>query len=118
MIGHALPVYRGYSSQYGYGLGNILGGVVRAAVPLIANVAKKAGSKLLSEGIDMLERKITKRKASGPPQKPVMKRRKVTSIAAAAAVPNKKAARAPRGFRPRRRGRRKLDIFDRRNGHL
>ena len=69
MIGHALPVYRGYSSQYGHGLGNVLGGVVRAAVPFMANFAKKAGTKLLHEGVNFLQQKIAKRKASKPLKK-------------------------------------------------
>lgn len=109
MIGHALPVYKGYSSQYGYGLGNILGGVVRAAVPFMASMAKKAGSKLVREGINMLERKITKRKATKPPQKHSVKRRKVARAPRAAV--NKKPLRTTRTIRSR--GRRKLDIFDR-----
>ena len=62
MIGHALPMYKGYSSQYGHGLGNVLGGVVRAAVPMVANLAKKAGAKLLHHGIDYLQEKISKKR--------------------------------------------------------
>ena len=41
MIGHALPVYQGYRSQYGHGLGNVLGGVMRAAIPFVSKLAKK-----------------------------------------------------------------------------
>ena len=52
MIGHAMPVYQGYSSQYGRGLGNVLGGLVRAAMPIVTKLAKTAGAKLLNTGLD------------------------------------------------------------------
>jgi len=46
-----IPVYRGYASQYGHGLGNVLGGIVRAALPMMKNVAKNAGKRLLHSGL-------------------------------------------------------------------
>lgn len=61
MIGHALPVYRGYASQYGYGLGNVLGGLVRSALPMIGNIAKSAGAKLLKTGLDAAGNALIKR---------------------------------------------------------
>lgn len=33
MIGHGVPVYQGYASQYGHGLGNVLRGYMRRAIP-------------------------------------------------------------------------------------
>ena len=71
MIGGGVPVYQGYSSQYGYGLGNVLGGIIRAAVPMITPIAKDVGRKLLKAGMRKL-RKPTKRKrkaANNPPRK-------------------------------------------------
>jgi hypothetical protein len=64
MIGHAMPVYRGYASQYGHGLGNVLGGLVRSALPIAGKIAKSAGSKLLETGLDILTERLNKRKAS------------------------------------------------------
>ena len=73
MIGHALPVYRGYVSQYGYGLGNVLGGLVRSALPMIGNIAKSAGAKLLQTGLDAAGEALIKRTHSK-----VSKKRKTT----------------------------------------
>ena len=42
MIGHGMPVYAGYASQRGYGLGNVLGGMFRSALPVVGSIAKKA----------------------------------------------------------------------------
>ena len=57
-----VPVYQGYPSQYGHGLGNVLGGIVRAALPIVKTVAKKAGSQLLESGINFVRKKVTKSK--------------------------------------------------------
>ena len=59
--GASIPVYHGYSSQYGSGLGNVLGGVLRAAVPHIAPLVKAAGHRLLDAGINAIERRVTGR---------------------------------------------------------
>ena len=68
-----IPVYQGYPSQYGHGLGNVLGGVFRAALPIVKsiakqaapvvkNVAKRAGSELLESGIKLVQKKMKKSK--------------------------------------------------------
>ena len=57
-----MNVYQGYASQYGHGLGNVLGGVARVALPMIKTIARKAGDQLLDTGIDFIQRKIGKRK--------------------------------------------------------
>ena len=44
-------VYRGYSSQYGAGLGNVLGGLIRSAVPFFTPLIKSAGKHLLTKGL-------------------------------------------------------------------
>ena len=62
MIGHAVPVFQGYASQYGHGLGNVLGGLVRAALPIAGKIAKTAGAKLVDTGLDFLTEKLNKRK--------------------------------------------------------
>lgn len=51
MRGGAVPVYRGYSSQYRAGLGNVLGGLVRAAVPKITPLLSKGAHSLLNFGL-------------------------------------------------------------------
>ena len=58
-----MNVYQGYASQYGHGLGNVLGGVVRAALPIVKNIAKKAGAQLLDSGINYIQRQIKKKPA-------------------------------------------------------
>jgi len=64
MIGHALPVYQGYASQYGHGLGNVLGGLVRSALPFVGKFAKSAGAKLLETGLDVVGNALKKKKVS------------------------------------------------------
>lgn len=76
-----MPVYQGYASQYGRGLGNVLGGLVRAALPVVTKIAKTAGSKLLESGLeyanqhfrnDNLERRRAKtRRVKRPASLPV-----------------------------------------------
>ena len=58
-----MNVYQGYASQYGHGLGNVLGGIARAAFPLVKNIAQKAGTQLLDSGMNYIKKKIKKRKA-------------------------------------------------------
>ena len=63
----AFPVYRGYSSQYGAGLGNVLGGMVRmaiprlfkAAVPMLTPMVKRGAHSLVERGIDALSNHFT-----------------------------------------------------------
>ena len=62
MIGHGLPVYQGYASQRGYGLGNVLGGIVRAAIPFIKPIAKSAGREILLAGAKKIQRKLKQQK--------------------------------------------------------
>ena len=57
MIGQGLPVYHGYASQYGHGLGNVLGGLMRSALPVVTRVAKAAGAELLKTGIEAITKK-------------------------------------------------------------
>ena len=58
MIGHAMPVYRGYATQQGHGIGNVLSGLARFALPVIGKVARAAGSKLLESGLDYVSSKL------------------------------------------------------------
>lgn len=62
MIGNGLPVYRGYASQYGHGLGNVLGGIIRSAIPFMAPVVKSAGRSLLLAGAKKIQKKFKKKK--------------------------------------------------------
>ena len=58
MIGNGMPVYAGYASQHGHGLGNILGGIVRSAIPFIMPAVKDAGKQLLREGVTTIQKRI------------------------------------------------------------
>jgi len=62
MIGHGLPVYRGYASQHGYGLGNVLGGIIRSAIPFVTPIVKSAGREILLAGAKKIQRKLKKHK--------------------------------------------------------
>lgn len=82
MIGHSIPVYRGYASQYGHGLGNVLGGLFRSAMPFVGNIAKSAGKQLLETGVDYVAKKLTKkrrskRKKTRPVKRTISRLRKV-----------------------------------------
>lgn len=61
MIGEGMPVYRGYASQYGHGLGNVLGGLIRAALPTVSKIAKSAGTKLLDSGVQYVAKQVRKK---------------------------------------------------------
>ena len=54
-----MSYYKGYRSQRGYGLGNVLGGILRAAIPVVGRtlkgVAKSAGRSLLRSGLQALD---------------------------------------------------------------
>ena len=50
MIGHAIPVYHEYASQYNYGLENVLGGLIRSVMLLVGKVAKAADTKHIETG--------------------------------------------------------------------
>lgn len=54
-----MPAYGGASRQKGHGLGSLLSGLLRGAVPLLSSigkrVAKSAGTAILSTGTDILQ---------------------------------------------------------------
>lgn len=50
-----LPVFEGYStSQYGAGLGNVIGGAIRGVLPFLAPTIKRLGKGLVKMGADRL----------------------------------------------------------------
>ena len=59
--GAGLPVFQGYQGQYGRGLGNVLAGVLRSAVPLIAPAVKGLSRSLIRAGANKLQRVIDDR---------------------------------------------------------
>jgi hypothetical protein len=54
--GSGLPVFRGHASmsQYGRGLGNSVGGVLRAALPIFGPMIKNLGKGLVKMGANKL----------------------------------------------------------------
>ena len=50
-VGMGIPVFTGPRTQRGYGLGGILGGLFRSAMPLIRQGAKTLGRQVLSTGV-------------------------------------------------------------------
>lgn len=113
MIGHSMPVFQGYSSQYGHGLGNVLGGLVRSAMPIVGKIAKSAGAQLLETGLDFVKQKIKRRRTSSTSRHPRkrMKTRQVKRTTSQIPITHKR--KIPPG-RPVRRSKRKKtarDIF-------
>lgn len=54
-VGGGLPVYRGLERQRGYGgIGNVLGGLFKSAMPLIQSGVKYLGRKAASMGGDIV----------------------------------------------------------------
>ena len=53
--GRGLPVFSGPALQRGHGLGGILGGVMRMAVPLLKKGAKYLGRQALQTGVGLAE---------------------------------------------------------------
>ena len=64
-----MSYYKGYMSQRGHGLGNVLGGILRAAIPIVGKtlkgVAKSTGRSLLRSGLQTLDRGPPGRGPSG-----------------------------------------------------
>ncbi len=54
-VGHGVPVFEGVNLQRGYGLGGILGGLLRSAVPLLKQGAKALGKQVLKTGVGIAQ---------------------------------------------------------------
>lgn len=52
-VGHGLPVFTGTRMQRGHGLGNVLSGLVRAAMPLVKRGVKTLGRQGLKTGMQI-----------------------------------------------------------------
>lgn len=68
-VGTGIPVYQG-GNQYGQGLGNVLGGLFRSALPFLKSGAKVLGKTALSTGADIVQDVL-----SGKNLKSTLKRR-------------------------------------------
>ena len=100
----AVPPFREHNSQYGSGLGNVLGGIMRMAVPFIAPVVKRLGKSLVRAGAGRLERVIDD--LGGSAAEPATRRRRVVKR------PIKRGRSTPTGsFRRRAKPRRTWDIL-------
>ena len=66
-VGHGMPYFSGTQIQRGHGLGNLLSGLVRAAMPLVKSGMKALGKKGLKTGVqiagDVIRGKKPKRAA-------------------------------------------------------
>ena len=74
-IGHGMPVFAGATMQRGHGMGNILRGLLRVAMPLIKSVGKSAlkksapvikevGKRALKRGLDVTTTELLNPKRS------------------------------------------------------
>ena len=104
-----MPVYRGH---YGAGLGNVLAGVARQAIPLIAPFARRIGSSLINRGLSALYNVVggpRARPAAAAPLVAADPRSAAAATRPRRAVKRRKAGRV-RSDRVRRRSKR--DILD------
>lgn len=69
-VGHGGPVYAGTRVQRGSGLGNIFGGMIRAAIPILKRGAKTLGKSAVKTGM-----RVVSDIASGQGFKSSLKRR-------------------------------------------
>ena len=75
--GHGyIPVFGGKMRQEGYGIGNVLGGLFRSAMPLLKNLGKKVGSQLLRGGKDVVKDIIAGKRIKSSLKKRGMERAK------------------------------------------
>jgi hypothetical protein len=116
--GH-IPVFEGKIRQEGYGIGNILGGLFRSAMPLLKNIGKKVGSQLLQGGKDVLEDVLAGENIKSSLKKRAMERAKKLlkndpTIEGHSYYNNKRkrTRSTPNKSRKRRCHRKKKDIFD------
>lgn len=99
-------VYGGVRVQRGHGLGNILGGLFRASIPLLKTGAKAIGKKALQTGV-----KVANDVAMGNNLKQSLKRRAIESVGLTA-PPSKKRTKSRAPARGRKRSPKvKGDIF-------
>ena len=103
-----MDVYRGH---YGEGLGDVLAGVARRAIPLMAPMARRLGSSLINKGLRALYGAV-----GGTPAAPAAARRRRRRPAAAApasrGVVKRKSAKRTSSLRRAKQARTKADIFD------
>lgn len=103
-----MAVFKGYRSDYGAGLGNVLSGLLRQAVPLVAPAVKNISQKLISAGANKLTNLIEdklgphthQRTYTRPAPQPARKPRRPVK---------RRAASRPRTVKRKRRA--KPDIF-------
>ena len=101
--GSGLPVFRGELRQEGWGLGGLLGGLFRQAVPILKPLAKKLVKTAVRTGGRVLSDVVTGRK----PLKRAMKDRFAETIDMALSDEPIKKRKASGGQPKRMRGRRR-----------
>ena len=110
-IGHGMPVFAGASMQRGHGVGNILRGLLRVALPLVKSVGKSAlkksipiikevGTRAVKRGVDIVATEMTDPKRS-----------KTTQFVGKTLDDARKTVRA-KGKPRRKRTNQKNDIFN------
>lgn len=105
-VRHApMAVFKGYRSHYGAGLGNILSGLMRQAVPILAPAVKNVGRTLVNVGANRLQNLIQNKLGgqTSPPPQASRRRRKQRKPVKRTAVRRKRPVK--------RKGRTRADIF-------
>lgn len=102
-----MAVFKGYRSHYGAGLGNVLSGLLRAAVPIVAPAVKNIGQSLLSAGTNKLQNII--QSTLGGPGAPTQPYVPVPPPAPRRRAVKRKVASRRKPVKRRRRN--KADIF-------
>lgn len=117
-VGNGLPVFRGARVQKGHGLGNVLGGLFRSAMPLLKKGVKSLGKEALRTGVeiagDVLDGRSIKQAAK---TRTLAAGKRVANRAASSITGSKSVKRSKRSPSSRRNSRaggakRSRDIFD------
>ena len=105
--------FQGAAIQRGYGLGGILGGLFRAATPLLKQGAKVIGKRMLRTGLDIAGDALSGRNVKHSAKRRLMQAgRELVSGATSSRHIKRKATRRRAISSRAKRQRRSPDIFD------
>lgn len=122
-VGRGYPVFRGAPTQKGFGLGNILGGLFRTAMPLLKQGAKTLGRQALRTGLGIAQDALEGKNIKSAAQSRLKQTGRHMARRAIQNIDSRLTPKARRGIKrkrnqkratstSRKRPRRTPDIFD------
>ena len=119
-VGRGHPVFTGARTQRGYGLGGILGGLFRSAMPLIKRGAKALGREALRTGVGIAQDALDGKNVKKAAKSRLLHAGRNLTNKAVRSVMGRRSQGPRRGIKPGRRAtstsgrkrKRSLDIFD------